>query len=118
MVTNSQRPKEREGVLSALNVFIEASNLAKEISSITPARAVFGSVAVILTMIGVRLFLFFVTANSRSTFVQESLANEQDYIELGLNCGEICKVLDRGTKGKGMAHLNQSVCEAINQLMT
>ena len=54
----------------------------------------------------------------KAYLVQESLANEQDYIELGLNCGEICKALDRGTKGRGMVHLNQPVCEAINQLTT
>ena len=68
MATNSQRPKERDGAISTLNVFIEVSNLAKEISSITPAKAVFGSVAVILTMIGVRFFLFCVTASLRFTF--------------------------------------------------
>ena len=118
MATNSQRPKERDGVLSALNVLIEASNLAKEISSVTPARAVFGSFAVILTMIVVRFFQFCATANSRPTFVQESLANQQDYVELGLNCAEICKVLDQGTKGRGMEHLNQSVRKAIDQLTT
>ena len=39
-----------------LNVAIEAMNLAKEISSVTPAKAVFGSVSVLLTMIRVRLF--------------------------------------------------------------
>ena len=68
MATNSQRPKDRDGVLSALNVFIEVSNLAKEISSATPAKAVFGSVAVILTMIGVRLFLLCVMASLGLTF--------------------------------------------------
>lgn len=41
-----------------LNVAIEAINLAKEISSITPAKAVFGSVGVLLTMIRVRLSFF------------------------------------------------------------
>ena len=40
-----------------LNVAIEAMNLAKEVSSVTPAKAVFGSVSVLLTMIRVRLFL-------------------------------------------------------------
>jgi hypothetical protein len=53
MDTTSQRPKGRDGVLSALNVAIEALNLAKEISSITPAKAVFGSVSVLLVMIKV-----------------------------------------------------------------
>ena len=118
MATSSQRPKERDGVVSTLNVFIEASNLAKEISSITPAKAVFGSVVVILTMIKVRFFLFRVTAGPQLTFAQETLANRQDYVELGLNCGEICDVLGRGTKERGTEHLSQSVRKAIDQLET
>ena len=48
-----KRPS-RESVISTLNVTIEAMNLAKEISSVTPAKAVFGSVSVLLTMIKVR----------------------------------------------------------------
>ena len=54
MTTTSQRPDRREGALSPLNAAIEAMNLAKEISSITPAKAVFGTVSVILTMVRVR----------------------------------------------------------------
>jgi len=57
MNINSQRPKGRGGVLSSLNVAIEATNLAKEISSITPDKAVFGSISVLLTMIRVRSLL-------------------------------------------------------------
>jgi len=53
MEVESQRPKEREGAASELNAAIEALNLAKEVSSVTPARAVFGSVSIILTMIKV-----------------------------------------------------------------
>ena len=60
METKSQRPKGRDGAISALNVAIETLNLAKEVSSITPAKAVFGSVSVILTMIKVSLLCFFV----------------------------------------------------------
>ena len=55
MDPNSQR---RDDALSSLNAVIEAMNLAKEVSSITPAKAVFGSVSIILTTIRVRLFLF------------------------------------------------------------
>ena len=54
MDTKSQRPKGRDSALPSLNLAIEAINLAKEISSITPAKAVFGSVSVLLTMIRVR----------------------------------------------------------------
>ena len=59
MEAESQRPKERDGTISALNVAIEALNLAKEVSGITPAKAVFGSVSVILTTIKVSLPLAF-----------------------------------------------------------
>ena len=59
MEAKSQRPEEREGIILALNAAIEAMNLAKELSSITPAGAVFGSVSVVLTMIKVSLLLVF-----------------------------------------------------------
>jgi len=59
MTDDSQRQKGRDGALSSLNVAIDGLNLAKEISSITPAKAVFGSVAIILTMIRVSFLLFY-----------------------------------------------------------
>ena len=55
MKAESQRPKEQGGVVSALDLAIEALNLAKEVSSVTPAKAVFGSVSIILMMIKVSL---------------------------------------------------------------
>jgi len=58
MDTNPQRPKGQDGALSSLNVAIEALNLAKEIAGITPAKAAFGSVSVLLTMVRVRFLLF------------------------------------------------------------
>jgi len=58
MTDKSQRPKERDGVLSSLNVAIDGLNLAKEASSITPAKAIFSSVSVLLTMIRVSFLLF------------------------------------------------------------
>jgi len=58
MAAKSQRPKGRDGALSSLNVAIDGLNLAKEISSITPAKAVFGSVAILLTMIRASFLLF------------------------------------------------------------
>ena len=57
MDANSQRQKRQDNVRSLLNAAIEAMNLAKEISSATPAKAVFGSVGVLLTMIMVRFLL-------------------------------------------------------------
>ena len=45
------------------------------------------------------------------------MANEVDYVELGLSCADICRALDRGMNGKKLNDLSQSVCDAINQLM-
>ena len=46
------------------------------------------------------------------------MANKLDYVELGLECADICGALDRGMNGKKLAELSGSVCDAINQLMT
>jgi hypothetical protein len=58
MTTTSQRPNGRENAVSLLNAAIDAMDLAEKISSITPAKAVFGTVSILLAMIKVR-FLFF-----------------------------------------------------------
>jgi hypothetical protein len=55
MDAKSQR--HRDVTFSTLNAAIEAMNLAKEIASITPAKAVFGSVGVVLIMIRVSFLL-------------------------------------------------------------
>ena len=53
MESKSQRPNGREGTVSALNAAIEALNLVKELSSITPAKAVYGTVSTLLATIRV-----------------------------------------------------------------
>ena len=59
MDAKSKRQKRRENTLSLLNVAIEALNLAKEASGATPAKAIFGSVSALLTMIRVCFPLVF-----------------------------------------------------------
>ena len=115
MASKSERQEGSDSILSALNVAIEALNLAKEISAITPAKAAFGTVSVLLAMIRVRsthsvelCFLF--------TFVQDSMANKQDYVDLGLTCANICTVLDRGLEGRRLDELSKSVLGAIELL--
>ena len=110
-----QRQKRRISSLSSLNLAIDAVNLAKEVSSITPAKVVFGSVGVLLTMIRVRLLLLYHEI-PRFTRCQDSMANQLDYVELGLFCADICKALDRATDGRRLDEFSQSVCDAINQL--
>jgi len=58
MDPRSQQPKGQGGALSSLNVAIEILSLAKEVSDITPAKAAFGSVSVLLTMVRVRFSRF------------------------------------------------------------
>ena len=53
MTTDPKQSKGRDGALSVLGIAIESLNLAKEISSVAPAKTVFGSASVILAMIKV-----------------------------------------------------------------
>ena len=55
---------------------------------------------------------------SRLTQSQDTMANKQDYVDLGLSCAKICKALERGMDGKSLSDVSQSVCDAINQLTT
>jgi hypothetical protein len=85
-----QRPKGCDGVHSEFIIAIEVPNLVQEISSITPARAAFGSVSIFLTMIKVHLLWFCITI-LRLTFIQESMMNKQGYVEPGLSCTGVYK---------------------------
>ena len=53
MTDNSQRQKGDGKVIPALNVAINGLNIAKEATSTTPVNPLFGSVAILLTMIRV-----------------------------------------------------------------
>ena len=46
------------------------------------------------------------------------MANDQDYVDLGLFCADICKALERGMGENKLDDLSKSVCDAINQLTT
>ena len=46
------------------------------------------------------------------------MSNKTEYVELGLVCAEICGALKRGTNGKRLEDLSQSVREAIGLLTT
>ena len=44
------------------------------------------------------------------------MVSELDYVELGLYCANVCRVLDRGMSGKRLDELSQSAYDVINQL--
>jgi hypothetical protein len=56
-MASPQQRKGRDGVLSTLDVFIQALNVAKDSCGIPPAQIAFGSASVLLTMIRVYFFL-------------------------------------------------------------
>ena len=47
---------------------------------------------------------------------QDTVVNEQDYVDLGLYCADICDALKRGMDGRKPEDLSKSVRDAINQL--
>ncbi|KAF9779888.1 hypothetical protein BJ322DRAFT_1113202 [Thelephora terrestris] len=100
MATNSRLPEGQINILSTLDAGIKTLDSAEEASGITPAKAAFGSVSALLRNI------------------RKSAVHERDYIELGLNCAEICGALDRGTRGQRTEDFSQSVGEAISHLTT
>ena len=46
------------------------------------------------------------------------MGNKDDYVDLGLSCAEVCKVLERGLKGRKSEDLDEIVVEAIDRLKT
>ena len=44
------------------------------------------------------------------------MVNELGYVELGLSCADVCRVLERGVNGKTPDELSQLVYNGINQL--
>ena len=44
------------------------------------------------------------------------MTNDQDYLELGRACGDVCQILHRKLKGRLVDELNRSVLDAIGDL--
>ena len=51
----------------------------------------------------------------RFTLVQDTVANKQDYVQLGESCARVCQILDRGFDERRMDELTLSVLEAIGK---
>jgi hypothetical protein len=50
--------------------------------------------------------------------MQNDMANEQDYVNLGRFCADVCKALDRGLEGRRPDKISPPVLEAIEQFTT
>lgn len=115
MVSESQQLRGHDNTLSRLGMAIDALNFAKDVCSFPPAQAAFGAAGALLATTRVRGLRFRGDGFPAHVF-QDSMANKQDYLELGLNCADICRALARGMNGKRHRELSRSVCDAINQL--
>ena len=58
------------------------------------------------------------TRYPRVKFSQDKMANEQDCVDLGILCGNVCGALKRGTDGKRADELSELVRDAIRRLET
>ena len=57
MEVEYKQPKKWEAAISTLNRAVEVMDLAEKISAITPAKTLFGSVRILLTLITVCFLL-------------------------------------------------------------
>ena len=46
------------------------------------------------------------------------MVDEQDWVDLGLSCANICQALDQGVAGKRPDELSRPVYDTINLLMS
>jgi hypothetical protein len=114
-MASSQHPKARDGVLTSLDLLIQALNIAKDACGVPPAQIAFSSASVLLTMIRVRLSLLR-EGEHLTHVVQDTMANNEDYVELGQACADVCQALYQRLKGRRSDELNQSVLDAIGTL--
>jgi hypothetical protein len=117
MASTSQKPKGRDGVLKTLDLLIQTLNIAKDACGIPPAQVALSSASVLLTMIRVPFSIF--REDKLLTYVvQDTMANDQDYVELGQACADVCQALYQRLKGRQSNEINQSVFDAIGNLNT
>ncbi|KAF9781673.1 hypothetical protein BJ322DRAFT_1213014 [Thelephora terrestris] len=98
MASTSQRKRGRDDDRSTLDADIQVLNHAMDACHLQPARDAFDSASALLTTI------------------RDSTANEQDYVDIGRSCVDVCKALERGLQGRRSDKLSPSMLEAIEQL--
>ena len=49
-------------------------------------------------------------------FIQDTMSNDRDYVDVGLCCADVRQVLDRGLNGRRLDELSPSVLSAIRNL--
>ena len=114
-MASPQPAKGHNGVLSALDLLVQTSNIAKDACGIPPAQVAFGSASLLPTMIRVR-FSLFREVDLLICDVQDTMENNEDNVELGQACADVCEALYQRLKGRRSDEINQSVLNAIGNL--
>jgi hypothetical protein len=115
MATKSPQPKGHDRAIPVLEAFIQILEVAKVACVFPPAQVAIGSTSALLMIIKV-CPSYSATLSLQLTSVQDSMANKQDFVELGKSCGRVCQALERGLNGKQSEELSRSVIEAIEEL--
>ena len=116
MTDKSNQSKKRNRAILSLDVAIGLVDIGKEASSMTPAPAVFGIATILLTTIRVSYTPPSRTRRSRLKPSQDKITSEQDCVDLGILCADVCDALRRGMDGKRTDELSESTRNAINRL--
>jgi hypothetical protein len=116
MATESPQSKGRDRAIPTLEALIQILEVAKVACVFPPAQVAIGSTSALLMIIKARIPSYFATLSFQLTSVQDSMANKQDFVELGKSCGRVCQALDRGLNGRRSDELSRSVLEAIGEL--
>jgi len=96
-----KQPKNSAATVAALSKAIEAVSIATKISGAT------GSIPATVALFFIGLVL---------TKIRDSVADDEEYIELVAFCKQICGMLEQGTNVMNMVELGQFARDATTQL--
>ena len=116
MASTSQKKRRRDDGRSTLDADIQDLNRAMGTCGISQAQGAFDSAGALL--IAIRVRSPYVVTRFEFTFMQDTTANEQDLLDLGRSCVDVCRALERGLEGRQQDELSSSMLEAIEQLTT
>jgi len=96
-----EQPNNSAATVAALSKAIEAVSIATRISGVT------GTIPATVALFFIGLVL---------TKIRDSVADDEEYIELGAFCKEICGMLEQGTNVMNLVELGQFARNATTHL--
>ncbi|KAF9781744.1 hypothetical protein BJ322DRAFT_1220508 [Thelephora terrestris] len=98
MASTSQKKRGRDDGRSTLDADIQVLHHAMDACHLQPAREAYDSAGALLATI------------------RDSTADEEDYMDLGRSCVDVCRALERGLEGSQPDEVSPSILEAIKHL--